>query len=235
MQAACFQRKVMVRLLVFCLFCRLVTAAPCVDDSLDNYFALGGTGCTIGSVQFTDFFPTFTSSTPLDPSLVRLTPTAFPGFLVTLNASAGSGETLASTFAFFATGMTFGSAGVGLIDSLVATDGVNTGLVLVAPDIFEPSSGAAIAFDVGFDASLFESTTFSPLGSVFVELEFVVDGGLAGSASLAQGEVRFGTGDGTAVIPEPSTWTLMGAGGAGLLWLRRWSGTRGSKTNGGEA
>jgi hypothetical protein len=229
------QRKVIVRLRALCLFSVVVgvgMAAPCVDDSLDNYFALGGTGCTIGSVQFTDFFPEFNSYTPLDPSLVRLTPTAFPGFLVTLNAAAGQGETLQSTFSFFATGMTFGSAGVGLIGSAVTGDGVNTGLVLIAPDIFDPPSGAAIAFDIGFDASLFESTTFPQMGSIFVVMDFTVDGGLVGSASLTQGEVRFGAGDG-AIIPEPSTWVLMGAGGVVLLYLSRSRST--SESSGGAA
>jgi hypothetical protein len=101
---------------------------------------------------------------------------------------------------------------VGLIDSAVTGDGVNTALGIFTP------GGIAIAFDIGTDAELLASTTFPATSSLLVELEFVVDGGLSGSASLAQGEVRLGEGG---AVPEPSSLFLISPAAFGLMWLNR--------------
>jgi hypothetical protein len=185
------------------------SAAPCAMGSLQSYTALGAGGCTIGSVQFTSFSLLPPVFTPINPTSVILTPTAVPGFLVGLNATAGMGQTLESTFSFTATGSTFISGSVGLLGSSVAPDGANT-----ATGTFMPG-GTAIAFDIGSDQQLTDTASIAKIHSVLVQLDYVVDGGTAGSASLSQGSV------GLATVPEPSSLLLTFSALAGLAWKGR--------------
>ncbi len=171
-------------------------AAPCISGTLDTYAALGPLGCTIGAAQFSDFTILPGSFTQIDPSGITLTPTVDPGFLVDLGVLAGAGETLQSNFTFAASGALFNSADIALIGSFVTPDGANT-----AAAIFTPGA-IAIAFDIGLDASLVESAALGGIPSVLTELDFVVDGGSAGEASLNQGSIAFST---TAPVPEPAT------------------------------
>lgn len=183
-------------------------AAPCAVGSLESYTALGSGGCSIGAVQFTNFSPLPPVFTPIAAADVLLTPTAQPGFLVGLNASAGAGETLESAFSFFTSGAPFISGTVGLIGSSVNFDGANTAVGSFTP------GGTAIAFDIGLDAQLTDTISLNT-SSVLVELGYVVDGGTGGSAFLQEGSVSF------AAVPEPSSTLLTFSGLAALAWTSR--------------
>ncbi|MEZ5351290.1 MAG: hypothetical protein R2762_01530 [Bryobacteraceae bacterium] len=180
-------------------FASYAKAAPCVFDSLDSYVALGAGGCSIGPAQFTDFTLLPVSFTGIDPAAVLIMPGMAPGFLVTLGATAATGETLQSTFSFLASGAAFNSATVALIGSVVDFDGANTGVATFTP------GPTIIAFDIGVDAQLSDMAALGGVPSVLTELDFVIDGGTFGSASLNQGSIAFGT----SAVPEPATALLM--------------------------
>lgn len=186
-----------------------VFAAPCAVGSLESYTALGADGCNIGTVQFTNFSLLPPAFTPIAAADVLLTPTAQPGFLVELNASAGAGETLESAFSFFTSGAPLNSGTVGLIGSLVNFDGANT-----ASGSFVPG-GTAIAFDIGLDSQLTDTISLMNAAGVLAQLSYVIDGGIDGSASLQQGSVSF------AAVPEPSSTLLTFSGFAALAWKGR--------------
>jgi hypothetical protein len=184
-------------------------AAPCTIGSLQSYTTLGAGGCNIGAVQFTTFSLLPPVFTPINAANVLLTPTASPGFIVGLNATAGPGITLESTFSFIASGAPFASAFVGLSGSSVKADGANTASATFTP------GGTAIAFDIGSDSQLTDSMSLNKATSVAVQLDYVIDGGIAGSASLQQGIV------GLLVAPEPSSMLLSFSGLAVLAWKGR--------------
>jgi len=197
--------------LLFILFgaAGAASAAPCIVASLSSYTGLGAGGCNIGQVQFSNFSLLPAAFTEIAPSNVTLTPTAVPGFLVGLNATAGPGQTLESTFSFTASGSTFVSGTVGLIGSSVIFDGANT-----ASGAFTPG-GNAIAFDIGIDSQLTDTSTLPKPSSLLVQLDFVIDGGTDGGASLQQGSVSL------SAVPEPSSMFLTFSGLAGLAWKGR--------------
>ncbi len=190
----------------------LADAAPCITGSLQSYTALGAAGCSVGSTQFTSFSLLPVSFTEISPTDVLLTPSGL-GFLVGLNATASAGQALQSTFSFFGSGANFLTASVGLIGSSVTVDGANTALGVFAP------GGNAIAFDIGIDSELTDSVSLGNATSIAAQLDFVVDGGPSGRASLQQGSVTFTAQD--TAIPEPSSLLLTLSAFMGLAFIGR--------------
>jgi hypothetical protein len=195
-------------LLALCVgFSANTHAATCSVASLATYNALGAPGCTVDGVQFGSFTPLTGSYTSIDPNAITLNP-ILNGFAITLNQTANAGEQFQALFSFLITGSPFTGGTVALLGSTINADGANTGTATLTP------GGLAIAFDIGVASSLAESFVLEPSASQEVLLDFVIDGGTAGSASLSQGSITF--------TPEPSAFLLLSSGGAllGLLRLR---------------
>ena len=74
-----------------------------------------------------------------------------------------------------------------------------------------------IAFDIGVDAQLLDSTTFAPVSLLDVVNDIGVDGGLDGGASLTGASNRFTVASASGAVPEPAAFLLVALG---LLVLR---------------
>jgi hypothetical protein len=202
----------------FLLFGAIAYASPCLPGTLQDYVnMIPDEGCTLNQVRLDNFelAPLLAGATEIDPNTVQVTPIAAINgakLLLTLNASANSGEILESFFRFNALGG-FQGASIGLGNVLVAGDGAVTGILDVcAGDFFlgiEPIGcggipGTAIAFATASDSSLNEFVALPPSSFFDVFVDLTVDGGLGGSASLDSASV-------TIVTPEPSTSLLFTA------------------------
>jgi hypothetical protein len=97
-----------------------------------------------------------------------------------------------------------------LTGSNVTGDGAVTSIV----DLGAIAS-TLILFDVGLDALLTDSRTFSPVATLNVSTDIGVDGGPTGSAQLSSFTIRF------TEVPEPATLMPVGAAMVALTLLRR--------------
>lgn len=194
-------------------------SAPCLPGSLDEYFALGTTGCSVGSVQFADFMaaPGLPFASPIDPAAIQVSPigTAFsPALLFTLNSSAELADIQQSFFRFSVTGGLTG-ASISLGSPAATGDGAVTGILDVCSGgLFDPTeptgcSGVpdtAIAFQIAGNGMPFDSRSF-PASSFFdIFVDLTVDAGPSGTASLSSATVGF------TAVPEPSALFLTAAG-----------------------
>jgi hypothetical protein len=212
-------------------------AAACAPGTLQDYINAGATPCEIGDLAFADFelAPTPFGATPIDPSVVQVTPTATAStaeLIVTVNAAAGAGQFLDSFFRFgvtaLATSHLFGHGG-SLTDAAATGDGVVTLINDVCADGtflgIEPigcsgTPGTIILFADAFDAVLTDAAS-TPVATFFdVFADIGIDGGLAGTASLASGTLRFFTAPVPAPAPEPASAWLLTLGLALLLAAR---------------
>lgn len=200
-------------------------AAPCAPGTLQDYINAGAVACGIGNLEFADFELASApfGATPIDPSAVQVTPTATPTtaeLIVTVNAAATAGQFFDSFFRFHVTALgtshLFGY-GASLTDATATGDGVVTLIDDVCADgTFSGTDpigcsgtpSTIILFADALDALSTDSAP-TPVSSFFdVFADLGIDGGLAGTASLAAGTLRFFTAP--APVPEPATaWLLM--------------------------
>jgi hypothetical protein len=172
-------------------------AAPCISSTLTNYVALGAGGCSIGGTTFNNFTLLTPVFSPISASSVTLAPSGI-GFAITLNTTAAAGQTFQSAFSFNLSGGSFTGANVMLTGSTVSPDGVNT---LVGE--FTPG-GAVILSDIGDGFPvLSDGVSFGATSAILATLDFVVDGGTGGSASLNGGSAQFV--GASSAVPEPSS------------------------------
>ena len=175
------------------LFQLPLSAAPCISATLTSYVALAAVGCTIGGNTFNNFTLLPPVFSPIPASSVTLAPSGI-GFSIALNTTATAGQTFESNFSFNLSGDSYTSANVMLTGSTVSPNGVNT---LVGD--FTPG-GIVILSDIGNGFPfLSDGVTFGATSAILTKLDFVVDGGGNGRASLTGGSVQF------AAIPEPSS------------------------------
>lgn len=204
-----------------------VFASACLPGTLETYVNLGSAGCELGNVLFANFAPEpgQTAATPIDPAQVQVAPGSAPFapiLLFELNASTGAGEILESFFRFDASGFP-ARASIALNSPSAAGDGAVTGVLNVCPDgMFAPdmptgcttSPAGTVVFAIDQSAFLSDSLTLPASGFFDVFVDLTIDGGLAGSASLASASV------GVSSIPEPSALLLVAAGLGALGKLR---------------
>lgn len=207
-------------------------AAPCVAAGLADYLALGPAGCSIGSLEFSDFsLPSILgAAVPIDAAGVALTPLAGPGgrgFAVASTQAAGSGDFLQLRFGFnvVATSGRIGRARVELAGAQAGGDGVTTLLedLCIGAQFSDPTNlvcGATPATLVTLVADGTAITTdaldlLPPDPQLGVVADLGVDGGLSGSASFTAGNLLF------TVVPLPSTLALLGFGAFGFVAMSR--------------
>jgi len=189
-------------------------AAPvaCVPGTLADYVNLGSDGCMIGNArvfEFVDLGP-LGGATGLTADMVDVTPfggASNPGLQFAFALSAGPGELLESRFAYvLETASPVIAAGLlTMTGSSVDPDGVNTvvedfchgeGFVV---DFCLAETDTLIVFDIGLDAEFSARLDLPGLTRVGLMKDVVVDGGLAGSASLETATNEF------VLVPEPMT------------------------------
>lgn len=218
-------------LAVSLIFAVALQAGPCVPGTLNDYAALDPSGCSLGALQFSTFqlVPGISGATPVDPTLVQVTPGGgpfTPSLLLTLNVTATAATIQQLIFRFDVTGPAAG-ASVDLNSPAVTDDGAVTGILDVCSGGFfggDPSgcSGSpanAVAFAIDGDSMLSASTSF-PANSFFdVFFDLTIDPGVMGTATLPSASVTINA------VPEPASWTtlILGLGcfAAGIRRKRR--------------
>lgn len=117
------------------LSCTAVFATPCVPGSLETFVSLGGTGCEVESVKFTDFTIVPGTTTPIDPAQVQVTPGGSAlnlTLLFTLDRTANAGQSFESFFRFSVSGSLDG-ASIDLTSPKATGDGAVPGFSMCAP------------------------------------------------------------------------------------------------------
>jgi hypothetical protein len=196
-----------------------VMAAPCAPGTLADYIATGS--CEVDGTTFAGFeeLPVPNFATPIPAGDIQVTPLASaaePGLQFTANAGADPGEFLSALFRFHVSGAgAYTAARASLSGAGATNDGVAI-LVedLCLGDVFSPLLDCAtgtlslIGFADAFDSLLDPELAFAPSASFDVAANFLVDGGLAGTATLGGAALRFVTGS-AATVPEPDALALM--------------------------
>ena len=200
------------------------TAAPCTTASLSAYQTFGAGGCSVGSLNLSNFFiDAFPGVTAMQiaPASVLVTPIA-NGFQLSSGTalSASANELLGLRFLFDASAMflTGGTVALGA-QNRVSGDGVITAILDAGP------AGTAIALISDAFNDTPASFTSPPLPSYNVSFELGIDGGTFGAASLgpALASISFVTGQ---AVPEPDTAALALVGLLATFAQRRRVSTR---------
>lgn len=209
------------------------TATPCVSDTLADYIALGSAGCTIGSLEFTDFGLLTPPAGSLPFQSIGVTPISpgpnVFGFEFFLGAFTEE-ESLDQLIGYHVLGV--GSSVVvestiELMEPSAGQDGfVKSVQNLCLGGTFSSGvigcSGTADSLTVTHDSSVddpIESLSFAPYAFVDVVTDINVNGGLIGAASL-NSEWNLFTVRTVGTVPEPSTLSLL-AFALGVLLVKK--------------
>lgn len=210
-------------------------AVPCAPGSLNSYSELGTAGCTINSAQFANFaiIEPATGATQILPGDIAIVPIDAPSnpglqFIVDIDAQAAELFQGLITFDVTAAALTGNTLALG---NATAT---GDAAVTVTNDLclggsFAPNSvsgcsgdpGTLIVFKTAVDELLSDQMLFPAVGFIGVVTDIAVDGGLAGSGSLASTSVQFAVTQAT--VPEPQMLMLftMGLWSLTLIHKRR--------------
>lgn len=205
-------------------------AAPsnCMDGTLADYLGLPVDGCQLGTRVISGFelLPLTAGSAQIDPSTIAVHP-AWAGMtgslMFTLNASAAGGNILESIFKLTVMPDMVAPELVGMsLNGAAATqDGVVLGLGELCPSGISAGTGlcaGASDFLLTSHSALLSTPSSSAMtgpGTFDVGQNFVIDAGLAGTASLTSAQLTFTT------VPEPGTALVLATGLSGILLLRR--------------
>ena len=206
-------------------------ASPaCVSDSLSGYIALGAGGCSIGANTLSDFsaLSGISGATAIAPAVISLSPidsTASPGLNTTVNVSAGSGTVLEALFTYRISGSAYSGSTIALSQSSESGDGVVTGIQNFCANGTFGADG--VSGCTGTPGNLVtvdgsqntDTSSFSPASFLSLSNDFIVDGGLAGSASAGTLTNQFSTVSST--VPEPGSILLTAAGFILAVGIRR--------------
>jgi hypothetical protein len=226
---------------VLLLMSVVASATPCVSDTLTNYIALNATGgCTLGDKTIFDFG--FTPDTLIDSDDITVNPSSTP-FSATLQFLFGTaaGITVASPFTanvvieYTATASTFPIDGVTLdLDSTPVGSGANVdatkqeclgGQFTLGGLPSTCSSGNIVGHNVNDPASPAASTiAFAPTFTVgFREVVQITGGDTGSSSTIFSVSNTIYEQEPQNPIPEPTTFSLLGAGllGLGLIARRK--------------
>lgn len=201
------------------IFCGAAQAAPCVGGGLASYLVLGPGGCTVGNAQFSDFsLPQLgTGVTGIDTSAVTVVPISgpAPGFSFSIPQQAAAPDLFGLRIGFNAFGLPgFTGAQATLVGAAASGDGVTTfigdlclGQAFTNADTLACTGIQDALLTLATDGfSMTDDTrSFAFVSAIGVVADFAVDGGLAGTASLGGGDLRFVA----VVVPEPGTAALL--------------------------
>lgn len=204
--------------------------AMCVPGSLDSYIGLGSTGCDLGAVRFDNFTVAAgqSAATPIDPSAIQISTGGtfyMPVLLFTLNATASGSDLLEAFFQFRASGPSLLAASIALNGATATGNGAVTGILDVCPDGnfaggipsgCSTTPASTVVFAIESTAFLSDSVNLAPSSFFDVFVDWTVDGGGVGTASLTSAEI------GIAATPEPASWLLLAGGLSAIgFWRAR--------------
>jgi hypothetical protein len=193
----------------------IAVCSPCSSGTLADYISLGATGCTIGGNTVFDFLtvPGIQGGTQVNTASVVISPaggTFNPGVTAGLDVSASAGNLLEAIFTYKISGQIYGGDTISLSGSSETGDGAVTETQsYCAGGSFGPdgvtgctgTTGALTAVD-GVQNS--DSAAFAPVSFLNVTDDFVVDGGVSGSAAAGTITDQF------TAVPEPSPMWFLG-------------------------
>ena len=213
---------------------------PCPSGSFVDYLAIAATGCSVDGLQLSGFtlLSAPAGSTSLAASAITVNPfgPSNPGLQFGVNATAGPSQLFEAVSSFNVASLPGGSAVVGA--SLIQNGASATGdATVLATESFclggnVGATGACSGGTPG-DRSLgtltlsglsegVDTLTFgTPRSQLGVTVDFSVEGGSPGSASLASVNAQFVTAAIPSRVPEPATFFLSGAALLGLVAFRR--------------
>ena len=211
----------------------LGNAAPlCVAGTLDQYIALGASGCSVDSATFFDFTASvlLAGADPVAPANVTVSPTPGIGLDFGVAQAAMPTELFDVLIGFSISGATLGQNVLSMAGSAATDDGNVTavqdlciGDVFAGPDPGAPCLGAvetSIVVQDAFGLVSPDTKLFPPASFFDVFVDITVDGGVFGTSAL--------NGTVTTVFrpaaPEPAALLLVLCGIVGLYFRHTVSG-----------
>ncbi len=179
----------------------------------------------IGSNTLYDFvtFSGTTGETAILPSGISLAPSGGaldPGLGTTIDVTANAGSVLEALFTYKISGNPYIASSLTLTNSSESGDGVVTGVQdYCAGGVFGPDGLTGCSGTIGTLVTLDgvqnqDSATFGSASPLSVTNDFIVDGGLSGSASAGTLTDRF------TAVPEPISFLFVALGLAIAIGLR---------------
>jgi len=197
--------------------------AVLAPGTLADYLALGPGGGTIGTTTFSSFLlqPLQTGATAIAPADILVTPINLAGsptlqFGFTQAAAAGGLFEMHISYQVSALALLGASVALGNVTAL-GDAAVTAVLALTGPSPVPPS---LIALETSFISIPSDATAFASAAALNVDFGVVIDGGLAGSASLGLVTNQF-TVPFTASVPDSGTSLLLLASGLCALGIMR--------------
>jgi hypothetical protein len=206
----------------------ILAAAPCVPGSLQDYIDLGSAGCTIGPSLFSSFeaLPLLPGAAAIAPFAIMVAPEDVPlrpTLRLDLTRSAGPAEILQTFFQFNVSDGALIGKQLSMSGSGASGDGVVTvveELCMGGPFPASVFAGCAqapetlVLFQIEGDSVTAVRAPLATADFLGVRMDITIDGGPAGTATLAGVTNRFES------IPEPSGALVM-LSGLATLWVAR--------------
>ena len=201
-------------------------AGPCVIDTLANYVALGGAGCTIsGEIADNFAFSVLSASggyTPLNDTQITVTPT-FSASQYNLMFSSTGFSVVGSEFVHYEIDFTWDPVVIGGEDEMITHSPVFPGLAKVTTDLCAGSTFGALCppptntltvFHDGVSPHLTDVTFFAP--TTLIGTQSFIDLEANGASANMDGFIT------SVFAPEPATaGLLLAAALTGLVRRRR--------------
>lgn len=217
-------------------------AAACTATSLSDYVALGSSGCTIGSLGFSDFQLNAPQSGAVASTAITVDPVTLGATLVGLSFGVSPGTSgglfydnlisyrvtgiaasvVGATVDFTGSSAT-GDAAVSVLSTLCL------GGLFLGPDVISGCNGTGTlnlaVIDIGLGPDPAYTLPFAAVGSLAVVTDIAYDSGsgfVPGSAStLASAINLFDVAAAVTPVPEPSPILLLAVGGALIALAHR--------------
>ncbi|MGH9398140.1 MAG: PEP-CTERM sorting domain-containing protein [Terriglobia bacterium] len=211
-------------MLAFCSFGLSGPMPACSAGTLDAYVSLGATGCTVGSLEFSNF--TFGASAagtgtilPAD-SQITVTPQSLPnnyGFKFDAALSPNAGQSQDVTIDYVVRVL---AGNPNITDSALSAEvngSASANMTECLGGLLPACSGGVTTGLTVTPTQLSDSNTFNGVSTVGVGTDVSANG----NATISGEIVQFSTGGTGNTVPEPASLMLFGSGMVGVAFLIR--------------